>query len=132
MALILRHEARDFHNGKKITASMIVEDKIDDHHVFPVKHLADILKEVPSTLRDCVLNRTLIDKKTNIRISKRAPSDYLEEIAKTMQADGKFEKLLRSHLLPASPDSSLRKDDFEQFLADRQKLVAQQIVEVTA
>jgi len=55
----------------------MLDEKIDDHHVFPQRYLAESMPDVSGTLRDCVLNRTLIDKKTNIRISKRPPSDYL-------------------------------------------------------
>ena len=46
IALILRSDARDFHSGNRITASMVLEKKIDDHHVFPRSYLADSGKEV--------------------------------------------------------------------------------------
>ena len=36
-----------------------------------------------SRARDCVLNRTLIDRTTNQMISNRAPSDYVADIRKT-------------------------------------------------
>lgn len=130
MALILRHEARDFHTDKKITANMMLEEKIDDHHVFPQKYLADSRPDVSATLRDCVLNRTLIDKLTNIHISKRAPSDYLAEIGAAI-TDAKLDKLIRSHLLTSTPDSPLMRDDFDEFVTQRQALIAQRIAEVT-
>lgn len=130
MSLILRHDARDFHTGKKITANMMLEEKIDDHHVFPQKYLSEAEPTVTSVTRDCVLNRTLIDKITNIRISKRAPSDYLQEIASAL-GDDKLEKLLRSHLLPSGDQSPLAADDFERFLNERQEQISRQIIEVT-
>src|SRR5262249_8632780 len=102
MALILRHEARDFHTGMRITANMMQEEKIDDHHVSPQKYLAEAMPDLASTLRDCVLNRTLIDKKTNIRISARAPSHYIAEIDAAITG-AKLDKLLLSHLLPSAP-----------------------------
>jgi hypothetical protein len=130
ISLILRNEARDFHAGTKITLKLIEEAKIDDHHLFPQAYIAENLPNVNSTLRDCILNRTLIDKATNIRISKRAPSDYLHEIKQILRKN--FEKLLASHLLPTGAASPLLKDDFEAFLDERQKLLAQKIVEVTS
>jgi hypothetical protein len=130
MALILRHDARDFHTFKKITANMMLEEKIDDHHVFPQKYLTESEPTVTSVLRDSVLNRTLIDKITNIRISKRAPSDYLDEIDSAL-GQGKLDKLLRSHLLPSGDKSVLARDDFNAFLKERQELIASQIDEVT-
>ncbi len=127
IALILRNGARDFHSGKLITASMIHEKKIDDHHVFPKGFLG---QNVLATLRDCVLNRTLIDKETNIRIGKKAPAVYLDEIEKT-PGIGHMDGVLRSHLLPSRSDSSLREGRFSDFLDERQRLFDAKISEVT-
>ena len=51
MALILRHGARDFHTGEQITAKLVREERIDDHHVFPKQYIAENLPEVSATLR---------------------------------------------------------------------------------
>jgi hypothetical protein len=130
MALILRNEARDFHTGKRITAKLVREEKIDDHHVFPRRYIADNLPDVSTTLRDCVLNRTLIDKTTDIRIGKRAPSDYLTEIAEEIGAP-KLRGILDSHLLPGTDGSPLLCDQFEKFLAARRDGIGAKISEVT-
>ena len=115
MALILQNGALDFHKRGKIT-SQLVGDKnpVDDHHVFPRAYLNK--RDQPAKLRDCILNRTYIDRKTNQRLSKRAPSDYFEEIRKK-QGAAETDDLLRSHLLPTAP---LLEDDFESFLRARE------------
>jgi len=74
-----------------------------------------------------ILNRTLIDKLTNIRIGKRAPSDYLEEI-RSEQGD-KFQQLIESHLLPSD---ALLADNHEDFINQRQALLWEKIQEVTS
>ena len=130
IALILRSEARDFHSGNRITAGMVLEKKIDDHHVFPKGYLADSGEEVAATLRDCVLNRTLIDKETNIRIGKKAPADYLDEIEAELGTD-RLNNVLESHLLPHGTKSSLREGRFSDFLKERQQRFTQKIEEVT-
>lgn len=130
IALILRSEARDFHSGKRITASMVLEKKIDDHHVFPQGYLADSEEEVTATLRDCVLNRTLIDKETNIRIGKKAPEIYLNEIESEL-GSLQLSEVLKSHFLPYGTDSSLHESRFLDFLEERQQQFAQRIGEVT-
>lgn len=130
IALILRSEARDFHSVNRITASMVLEKKIDDHHVFPRGYLADSGEEVAATLRDCVLNRTLIDKETNIRIGKKAPAVYLGEIEAELGAE-RLDMVLESHLLPGGADSSLREGRFADFLDERQRGFAERIKEVT-
>jgi hypothetical protein len=129
IALILKEEARDFHTGKRITGNMILEEKIDDHHVFPQGYLTEHEPNVSATIRDCVLNRTLIDKTTNIRIGKRAPSDYLAEIAESIGEDI-LEGVLKSHMLPGAKESPLRCDQFDKFISLRQFTVANTILAV--
>ena len=65
-----------------ITGKLMTEEGIDDHHVFPAAYL-ERRGVAPARMRDCVLNRTLIDRTTNQMISDRAPSDYLAEIRNT-------------------------------------------------
>jgi hypothetical protein len=107
--------------------NLIQEERIDDHHVFPQGYIADNLEEVSNTLRDSILNRTLIDKLTNIRIGKRAPSDYLEEIQGEL--GDKFKQLISSHLLPSD---ALLANDHKEFINQRQALLWQKIQEVTS
>jgi hypothetical protein len=130
IALILRHGARDFHLASPLTAEMVVERKVDDHHIFPQAYLRDHQPDVPPTLRDCVLNRTLIDRETNIRIKSRPPADYFSEIEEMLGTE-KTEKLLSSHLLPIGPNSPLQRNEFEQFLQARQHAIGQMIEAVT-
>ena len=75
--------ARDFHTQSVITGKLIELEGIDDHHIFPAAYLEKIKGIKESRRRDCVLNRTLIDRTTNQIISDRAPSDYLVEIKQT-------------------------------------------------
>jgi hypothetical protein len=130
IALILRNEARDFHTGKRITANLMQDGKIDDHHVFPKGYVDEQLPGTSATLRDCVLNRTLIDKQTNVRIGKKAPSEYLAEIQEKM-GDEALQRLLHSHLLPGGADAPLRCNQFEQFLKSRQLAIGKKIQEIT-
>lgn len=130
IALLLRNGATDFHSDKPITASMVRELKIDDHHVFPQGFLAEHRPTVTATQRDCVLNRTLIDKQTNIRIGKRAPSDYLDEIRSVAGAKH-LESLYRTHLLPGGAASPLIADNFEGFQDARQSLIESALAAAT-
>jgi hypothetical protein len=78
ICLVLGGGARDFHTQAVITGKLMADEGIDDHHVFPAAYL-DQKGGTPPRLRDCVLNRTLIDRTTNQMISDRAPSDYLQQ-----------------------------------------------------
>jgi hypothetical protein len=130
ICLILRGGARDFHSGQPISGDLIVESSIDDHHIFPDDYLKKHKKDVSARTRDCVLNRTLIDRATNIRISNRPPSDYMAEIRKSLGAD-KFGKLLDSHFLSQGAAVPLLANEFETFLKQRQTLFWEQIKNVT-
>ena len=128
ICLILGNGARDFHTQAVITGKLIAEKAIDDHHVFPVAYL-ESRGVAPARMRDCVLNRTLIDRTTNQMISDRAPSDYLAEIKRTKGFP--FVHVLTSHGLPAAADSPLLRDDYEAFLSWRQEHLWQEIRRVT-
>jgi len=128
ICLILSRQPRDFHNGAKLTDDMIIEHQVDDHHIFPQAYLAR--QGVKAPLRDCVLNRTLIDRKANIRISNRPPADYLYDIQEELGVE-QFNALLQSHLLPSGPDSPFWHNDFELFLEQRQEAIWQEIKRAT-
>ena len=122
MALILQNGALDFHKRGAITSQLIADKKnpVDDHHIFPRAFLNELA--VSAALRDCILNRTYIDRATNHRLSRRAPSDYFSEIRQKHGAQD-TDDLFRTHLLPIGNDSPLLKDDFEGFLTMREKLL---------
>jgi hypothetical protein len=120
--------ARDFHTQSVITGKLMAEEGIDDHHVFPAAYL-DKNKLASPRQRDCVLNRTLIDRSTNQVIRDRAPSLYFGDIART--PDFPLDQVLESHCLPTGADSPLLADDFAGFLAWRQDRIWREIRRVT-
>jgi hypothetical protein len=120
--------ARDFHSTSFITRKLINEQGIDDHHIFPANYLEKNGIN-SSRLRDCVLNRTLIDRETNQTISNHAPSDYFKAIRKT--PDFPFDSVLASHCLPTGADSPFWNDDYEAFLGWRQRKLWEEIKRVT-
>lgn len=126
MSLLMRNSPRDFHEGIPLSKPIIDGRAVDDHHVFPRKYLATIGKgkEV-----DSVLNHTLIDKLTNIRIGGRAPSDYLGEMERELGND--LPKILASHGLPPDKDGPLLQDRLEDFLEWRLRYLEAQLSDVT-
>ena len=128
ICLILRNGARDFHTQAVITGKLMAEQGIDDHHVFPA-HFLETKGITSARHRDCVLNRTLIDRTTNQMISDRAPSVYLAEIRNT--SGFPFEDVLASHCLPTGTDSSFWTDDYEGFMAWREQRLWKEIKRVT-
>jgi len=121
--------ARDFHTQAVITGNLMNEEGIDDHHVFPANYLEVHKGIVLSRHRDCILNRTLIDRTTNQMISNRAPSDYLAEIRNTPGFP--LDAVLQSHCLPTGPAAPFWSNDYDMYLAWRQDRLWQEIKRVT-
>jgi len=129
IALILSNHSRDFHSLSVLTRALMEENNVDDHHIFPDKHLQEAgVKE--SKRRDCVLNRTLIDRATNQILSRRAPGDYFAEMKAKLGA-AQFNKLTGSHMLPEEADSTLLRNDYDGFLDWRCNEIGNAISEVT-
>jgi len=114
IALILSQNPRDFQNVMPLNRSLIEKDMVDDHHIFPDAYLRKS-GIIEAKRRECVLNRTLIDRATNQSLSKRSPQDYFGEMRNKL-GDAKFRELLNSHILPGDTDSPLLLNDFEGFL----------------
>jgi hypothetical protein len=135
MALVLRNKARDFHRGRELTAASIAARRVDDHHIFPRAYLNPPAEDPvhPRPIVDCILNRTLIDAETNQRIGKRPPDEYMTEIQAELEpiAQGAFDEVLNSHLLPAGAGSPLIEADFLAFLDWREGRIAEEISRLT-
>ena len=100
---------------------------VDDHHIFPRKFLSESHQAGPV---DSVLNHTLIDKKTNIRIGGNAPSTYLLPMRDELGVQ--LPMILDSHNLPSGENEALWEDRFADFLDWRQDRLAEQLATVTA
>ena len=99
------------------------EDKLEDHHIFPVRYLQSLNGDDEIDI-DCVANKTLIPKIPNIKIGKRKPGDYLQEI---QSSNPKLDETLKYHLIPSKIISGYYDDKYNEFLADRSKLIFEQI-----
>jgi len=110
MNLIAIRGARDFANNDAIQFH-----DLEDHHVFPTKHLAS--KGIKKEKANTVLNRTLIAASTNQKIKDKPPSKYV----KTILPDGLRENILRSHFIGPEAQAAMERDDYETFLLAREK-----------
>lgn len=122
--------ARDFHTGHHLTPDVLAdpERRIEDHHLFPTGFLK---KQTPArAAENSVLNRCLIDNKTNKVISDKPPSQYLKDIRDSLGSD-LLEEVLETHLIPTTGPGALENDDLDAFIDAREKLVVKAIAAVT-
>ena len=99
--LLALNEAKDWTFGEAIT----LQD-LEDHHIFPKKYLSehefDAKKDANSI--NSILNRTLISKETNRKISGKAPADYVaDETIFPNDPDGVLER----HFINAAGKSEM-------------------------
>ena len=114
-ALLLRRGARDWRSGQPYRDSVIYEEKVDIHHVFPVKWC--VAHDIKPEIYNSILNKTPLSASANRRIGGAAPSEYLQKIASEEWVEDNIDDHLESHLI--DPDT-LRSDDFEAYLERRQ------------
>ena len=107
----------NFENGNPVS----VASNLEDHHIFPNDYLRKNWAEVHDSLDsvvaiDCVVNRTLIPKLTNVRVSNKPPSKYLEEIK---ARNPNIATPLKSHLLSEELLSGDYDKNYDYFLDER-------------
>jgi hypothetical protein len=122
LALLMAKGARDLTSGNTITGDLMVNEGIEDHHVFPKGYVDDNLESVSPLSRDCVANRALISAKLNRQIGRRPPSHYTAEM---LSRDAGVADLFASQAIDDECFGALRSDRFEEFLDLRsQRLTA--------
>jgi hypothetical protein len=107
----------NWENGNPISPASNPED----HHIFPNDYLKKSWGKVQDTLDsegaiDCVVNRTLIPKITNIRVGNKAPSVYLNELA---ARNGKLPEILKNHLIEPGLMTGDYDGSYDYFLNER-------------
>lgn len=122
-ALLMRDGALDFISGNKITDQVYFDEKIDIHHIFPVKWCQQ--RNLPKSEWNSIINKTAISAKTNRTIGGNAPSLYLDKISKKEKLPPEtLKKILQSHLI--EPEL-LEQDDFDGFITNRRDALLDRI-----
>ena len=120
MCLITMRGAKDF------SANDDVEfHTLDDHHVFARAYLRKLpsAKSPRADAINSIVNRTLISGPTNRRISRRSPSDYLQQIV----PDGLETSILASHYIEQDALEAMRADAFEAFTDAREQTLLAEV-----
>lgn len=101
---LLAFAAGGLHDWSSTQRISLTMTDLDDHHIYPRAYIAsrpelDMDADEAEQLVDCVANRTLIPRRLNIKIGKRAPYDYLNELRSLKNPQ--LASCLESHLVPA-------------------------------
>lgn len=122
-ALLMKEGAQDFRSGQKFDHTVFFGENVDIHHIFPQDWCKQQKPAIKPTVYDSIINKTPLSFRTNRIIGGVAPSVYLAKLEKGNEQTPAIEPerldgYLRSHLIDPA---ILRRDDFEAFMADRQK-----------
>ena len=120
-ALLMKEGAQDFRSGQKFDHTVFFGENVDIHHIFPQDWCKG--KKIKPQVYDSIINKTPLSYRTNRIIGGVAPSDYLAKLEngsdKTPPIErARLDAFIASHLIDPA---MLRADDFETFMADRQK-----------
>lgn len=120
-ALLMKEGAQDFRSGQRFDHIVFFGENVDIHHIFPQDWCKK--REVKAAVFDSIINKTPLSFRTNRMIGGVAPSQYLAKLESGDKTTPgvertRLDEYLRSHLLDPA---LLRTDDFDAFLADRQK-----------
>jgi hypothetical protein len=130
-ALLMKEGAQDFRSGQKFDHTIFFGENVDIHHIFP----QDWCKKhgIKPAVYDSIINKTPLSYRTNRIRGGVAPSEYIDKLEKGDQKTpsidaAKLDGYLRSHLIDPA---ILRADNFEAFMADRQKQLLALIEQAT-
>ena len=122
-AALCLSEARVLYSKMKVSELLDPTTKakktaLERHHLFPRKYLQRIgVRE--KRLINQVANYALVEWSDNIKISDRAPSDYVPELEKRFASD-ELQRMYDWHGLP----SNWYELDYEDFLKERRRRIA--------
>ena len=123
--------------GVSLSASAIRElqalRKLDRHHVFPKAALVE--GKVDEVLIQHGLNGVVLDRRTNLRLWKIEPSEYVPNILDDLDIDdSELRDRVEGHLVPYRDLESKRgtlEARYKRFLQKRAELLAERIEELT-
>lgn len=117
----------DWGNGAKVP----LDSKVDSHHIFAKEYLGKDYRgtDEGEEYVDCVANRALIPKITNIKIGKKPPSAYLGELSRT---NPNLSRCLQDHLIDPLVVDGRFDSAFLDFLRLRSERMRQAVAEVTS
>lgn len=125
LCLLMRRGALDFKSGFQMTSQVLYQHSVNHHHIFPWDALKDA--DVSDRIKNCIVNKTMIDASTNSSIGGNPPSVYLKKLEQEPRSRP-LSEVLASHLID---EEAMRRDDFKTFLERRHKALVKLIAEAT-
>jgi hypothetical protein len=133
LCLLALNGAKDFDTRRPLASGDFAGERINDHHIFPrgIEGLDERKSTQFTECKDSILNRTLLLDETNKHlIRNKRPSVYLTELMEKHPevTRGQLEELLAAHFISPVALECLMDDDFDSFIAERERTLKQHIL----
>ena len=130
-ALLMKAGAQDFRSGQQFDHTVFFGENVDIHHIFPQEWCKK--HDIKAAVFDSIINKTPLSYRTNRIIGGIAPSEYIGKLERGNDRTppiprGRLDVFLESHLID---HAFLRDNNFEGFMADRQKRLLTLIEQAT-
>ena len=131
ICLIALNGAEDFYRASILGTGDFVDTKINDHHIFPkkVEGLDEEKSRTFDSMRDSIVNRTLILDETNNRIKNKKPSEYIERMEEKHGRE-QVKEMMEKHLISEKAYHHLKNDNFDDFVLQREKDLKDEIAKI--
>lgn len=114
-ALLMGGGTRDWLHNQQFDRAHFLNLAGDIHHIFPKKWC--LARDVPHYLRESIVNKTPLARKTNQVIGGASPADYMPKIdVRAKISSERVNEIVGAHLIDVS---DLRSADFEAFFTKR-------------
>ena len=114
-ALLMAHETKDWLMNQPFDKAHFLEMQVDIHHVFPKAWC--LKNDVDDELRESIVNKTPLAKKTNIKLGGNAPSVYLKGLEAQVDIPVvELDEIIAGHQIDVN---ALRGDRFLDFFVAR-------------
>ena len=130
LCILALNNAKDFFKGQIVGTGDYSNDSINDHHIFPskVKELDPSRSTTFSSVKDTIVNRTLLLDETNKRISNQKTSEYLVDMIKKHGSEEKVKRTLAEHLINDAAYEAMKQDNFDDFIIEREKAIKEHLI----
>ncbi len=128
ISILALNDVKDFYKGRIVGTGDYSDERINDHHIFPkaVKGLDPEKSKKFSDVRDSIVNRTLLLDETNFSIKNKLPSEYIGNLIEKHGSEVKA--ILQGHLINEAAFECMKQDNFDSFVAEREKEMKKEIL----
>lgn len=122
-ALLMGNDTRDWLHNQPFDKTHFLSLAVDIHHIFPKAWC--IKNNIDPTLRECIVNKTPLARKTNQMLSGASPASYMQKLDRRVQIPAEeVDEIISAHCIDPA---ALRAGEFDTFFRNRREALLELI-----